>query len=76
MVNQTVLRKLRFLINSMYYDLAVKGLHDPKRAPIILSSDSRQADAANLIPDNSSDVTKKEEKRRWIMIVSIRLQLL
>jgi len=42
--------------------IAVKGLPDPKRTPIILSSDGRQADAANLIRDNNSDVTKKEEK--------------
>jgi uncharacterized protein len=42
--------------------IAVKGLPDPKRTPIILSTDGRQADAANLIRDNNSDVTKKEEK--------------
>ena len=43
--------------------IAVKGLPDPKRAPIILSSDGRQADAANLIRDNNSEVTKKEEEK-------------
>jgi uncharacterized protein len=43
--------------------IAVKGLPDPKRAPIILSSDGRQADAANLIRDNNSYVTKKEEEK-------------
>jgi uncharacterized protein len=43
--------------------IAVEGLPDSKRMPIILSSDGRKADAANLILDdnNSSDVTNKEE---------------
>ena len=43
--------------------IAVEGLPDSKRMPIILSSDGRKADAANLILDdnNNSDVTNKEE---------------
>ena len=42
--------------------IAVEGLPDSKRMPIILSSDGRKADAANLIlDDNNSDVTNKEE---------------
>jgi uncharacterized protein len=46
--------------------IAVEGLPDSKRMPIILSSDGRAADAANLIHDddnnsNNSDVTNKEE---------------
>jgi uncharacterized protein len=44
--------------------IAVEGLPDSKRVPIILSSDGKAADAANLIHDdnNSSEVTNKEEK--------------
>ena len=44
--------------------IAVEGLPDSKRMPIILSSDGREADAANLIDDdnNNSDVTNKEEE--------------
>jgi uncharacterized protein len=43
--------------------IAVEGLPDSKRIPIILSSDGKAADAANLIHDNNnSDVTNKEEK--------------
>jgi uncharacterized protein len=43
--------------------IAVEGLPDSKRMPIILSSDGRAADAANLIHDNNnSDVTNKEKK--------------
>jgi uncharacterized protein len=43
--------------------IAVEGLPDSKRVPIILSSDGKAADAANLIHDNNnSDVTNKEEK--------------
>ena len=46
--------------------IAVEGLPDSKRMPIILSSDGRAADAANLIHDdnnnsNNSDVTNKED---------------
>ncbi len=43
--------------------IAVEVLPDSKRMPIILSSDGRKADAANLIldDDNNSDVTNKEE---------------
>ena len=43
--------------------IAVEGLPDSKRMPIILSSDGRKADAANLILDdnNNSNVTNKEE---------------
>jgi uncharacterized protein len=40
--------------------IAVEGLPS-SRTPIILSSDGREADAANLIHDYNSDVTKKEE---------------
>jgi uncharacterized protein len=44
--------------------IAVEGLPDSKRMPIILSSDGREADAANLIHDgnSNSDVTNKEEE--------------
>ena len=43
--------------------IAVEGLPDSKRVPIILSSDGKAADATNLIHDNNnSDVTNKEEK--------------
>jgi uncharacterized protein len=44
--------------------IAVEGLPDSKRMPIILSSDGRKADAANLILDdnNNSDVTNKKEE--------------
>ena len=41
--------------------IAVEGLPDPKRTPIILSSDGRQADGANLIRDFNNDLTKNEE---------------
>jgi uncharacterized protein len=46
--------------------IAVEGLPDSKRMPIILSSDGREADAANLIHDNDniSDVTNKEEEEK------------
>ncbi|MDF2769363.1 MAG: hypothetical protein K0S91_2198 [Nitrososphaeraceae archaeon] len=46
--------------------IAVEGLPDSKRMPIILSSDGREADAANLIHDgnNISDVTNKEEEEK------------
>jgi uncharacterized protein len=45
--------------------IAVEGLPDSKRMPIILSSDGREADAANLIHDNNiSDVTNKEEEEK------------
>jgi len=40
--------------------IAVEGLPS-SRTPIILSSDGREADAANLIHDYNGDVTKKEE---------------
>lgn len=42
--------------------IAVEGLPDSKRMPIILSSDGGKADDASLIHDDSIDVTKKEEK--------------
>jgi uncharacterized protein len=42
--------------------IAVEGLPDSKRTPIILSSDGREADAANLIHDKSIDVSNKEEE--------------
>lgn len=46
--------------------IAVEGLPDSKRMPIILSSDGREADAANLIHDdnNNSDITNKEEEEK------------
>jgi uncharacterized protein len=46
--------------------IAVEGLPDSKRMPIILSSDGREADAANLIHDDNSnsDVTNKEEEEK------------
>jgi uncharacterized protein len=47
--------------------IAVEGLPDSKRMPIILSSDGREADAANLIDDdnnNNSDITNKEEEEK------------
>jgi hypothetical protein len=40
--------------------IAVEGLPS-SRTPIILSTDGREADAANLIHDYNGDVTKKEE---------------
>ncbi|HYA84475.1 MAG TPA: PAC2 family protein [Candidatus Bathyarchaeia archaeon] len=40
--------------------IAVEGLPS-SRTPIILSSDGREADAANLIHDYNGDATKKEE---------------
>jgi uncharacterized protein len=43
--------------------IAVEGLPDSKRTPIILSSDGREADAANLIHDKN-DVTNKEEEEK------------
>ena len=43
--------------------IAIQGLPDSKRTPIILSSDGREADAANLIHDKS-DVTNKEEEEK------------
>jgi uncharacterized protein len=43
--------------------IAVEGLPDSKRMPIILSSSSGEADEASLIHDNSIDVTKKEEEK-------------
>lgn len=42
--------------------IAVEGLPDPKRTPIILSSDGREADAANLLQNNDSAKKKEEEK--------------
>jgi uncharacterized protein len=47
--------------------IAVEGLPDSKRMPIILSSDGREADAANLIDDDNnknSDITNKEEEKK------------
>jgi len=44
--------------------IAVEGLPDSKRTPIILASDGREADAANLIHDRSIDLTNKEEVER------------
>jgi uncharacterized protein len=42
--------------------IAIEGLPDPNRIPMILSSDGRKADAANLIHDNKSNIADKEEK--------------
>ena len=42
--------------------MGVEGLPDSKRTPIILSSDGREADAANLIHNDNIDVKNKEEK--------------
>src|ERR671938_1026453 len=44
--------------------IAIEGLPDAKRTPIILSSDGRKADAANLIHDdnNKISITNKEEE--------------
>ena len=44
--------------------IAVEGLPDSKRTPIILSSDGREADAANLIHDKSIDVSNKVEEEK------------
>ena len=46
--------------------IAIEGLPDPKRTPIILSSDGRKADAANLIHDgnNKISITNKEEEEK------------
>ena len=35
--------------------IAIEGLPDPKRAPIVLSSDGRQADDSSLIYDSNND---------------------
>lgn len=43
--------------------IPVEGLPDSKRKSIVLSSDGREADAANLIHDYNLDVTEKEEER-------------
>jgi uncharacterized protein len=40
--------------------VAVEGLPDPKRTAIILSSDGRQADAANLIYENENNIDMKK----------------
>ena len=42
--------------------IAVDGLPDSKRTPIILSSDGREADAANLIHENDIEIKNKEQK--------------
>lgn len=42
--------------------IAIEGFPDPNRTPMILSSDGRKADAANLIHDDKTDITNKEEK--------------
>jgi uncharacterized protein len=59
--------------------IAVEGLPDSKRMPIILSSDGREADAANLIDDdnnNNSDIIKKKKKNMITVIVFIHRRLL
>jgi uncharacterized protein len=43
--------------------IAVEGLPDPKRTPIILSSDGRQADAANLIRENENNIDLKNKNQ-------------
>lgn len=40
--------------------IPVEGLPDPKRTPIILSSDGKKADEANLIHDYNIDAKKEE----------------
>jgi uncharacterized protein len=50
--------------------IPVEGLPDSKRTSIVLSSDGREADAANLIHDYSLDVTEKEEERTAVNNVS------
>src|SRR5215471_17260008 len=50
--------------------IPVEGLPDSKRTSIVLSSDGREADAANLIHDYSLDVTEKEEERTALNNVS------
>jgi uncharacterized protein len=42
--------------------IAVEGLPDSKRIPIVLSSNGREADEANLIHDYNIDANNKEEK--------------
>jgi len=41
--------------------IAVEGLPDSKRIPIVLSSNGREADEANLIHDYNIDATNKEK---------------
>jgi uncharacterized protein len=41
--------------------IAVEGLPDSKRIPIVLSSNGREADEANLINDYNIDATNKEK---------------
>jgi len=46
----------------MVFDgIAVEGLPDSKRIPIVLSSNGREADEANLIQDYNIDATNKEK---------------
>ncbi len=42
--------------------MGIEGLPDSNRTPIILSSDGREADAANLIHNDTIDVKNKEER--------------
>jgi uncharacterized protein len=42
--------------------IAKEGFPDPNRTPMILSSDGRKADAANLIHDDKTNIMNKEEK--------------
>jgi uncharacterized protein len=42
--------------------IGVEGLPDSKRVPMILSCNGRQADEANLIHENISDVKNKEQE--------------
>jgi uncharacterized protein len=42
--------------------IGVEGLPDSKRTPIILSSDGREADAANLIHDNKNEIRNGEQR--------------
>jgi uncharacterized protein len=50
--------------------IPVEGLPDSKRTSIVLSSDGREADAANLIHDYNLDATEKEEERTTVNDVS------
>jgi uncharacterized protein len=42
--------------------IGVEGLPDSRRTPIILSSDGREADAANLIHDNKNEIRNGEQR--------------
>ena len=48
--------------------IAVEGLPDSKRMPIILSSGGGEADEASLIHDNSINVTRKGEEKMGVIV--------